>query len=186
VSKVLALDWKREVGPRYPGEVNWVKSEVQSRRPDTVLLEKAVDMGLGRPSTWAKHVEGFMKQGLVDDKLGLTALGARWVAGSPPLLLDPRISAAIERACEQMPRNMLDDPEREPWELLAESIVSRLPPELSNPLRAMVANEPAHPKYDPAREFSQRELGREDPEMDSALINRIDDALTKRLTLEME
>src|SRR5690606_31989766 len=41
------LHWRRETGPRYPGQESWPKSRIWSRRPDTVLLEAAVEKGLG-------------------------------------------------------------------------------------------------------------------------------------------
>src|SRR3546814_8679232 len=92
---VCAMDWRRERGPRYPGQEAWPQSEVVIRRSDTVLLEAVVKAGLGRPSTWANHVETFLSRGLVDDEMKLTDKGRAWVVASPPELLDPRISAAI-------------------------------------------------------------------------------------------
>lgn len=146
---VGALEWRRERGPRYPGQVSWPESEVVVRRPDTVLLEHAVKAGLGRPSTWASHVDSFMGRGLVDENLKLTAKGLEWMAASPQILLDPRISAAIETACERGLKGMMDDPAREPWEILAQKIVSSLPASVREPLSAAVASEAPRPKADP-------------------------------------
>src|SRR3546814_3466538 len=111
------MDWRRERGPRYPGQEAWPQSEVVIRRSDTVLLEAVVKAGLGRPSTWANHVETFLSRGLVDDEMKLTDKGRAWVVASPPELLDPRISAAIERACDHAPAGLTEDPDREPWEI---------------------------------------------------------------------
>lgn len=147
------LTWKRENGPRYPGQESWPKSKVWSRRPDTVLLEAAVEKGLGRPSTWANHITKFMERQLVDDDLQLTAKGREWIARTPPILLNPQISAAIEQACERTLAGMMDDPDREPWELLSEKIVSVLPPEVSGPLFAAVDAIDPHPKSDPLAPF---------------------------------
>ena len=65
-------------------------------------LESAVEMGLGKPSTWAKHIDGLFERGLVDDNLNLTQKGREWADHAPEELLDPRISAAIEKACDRM------------------------------------------------------------------------------------
>jgi DNA topoisomerase-1 len=147
------LEWRRENGPRYPGQETWPESSITMRRPDTVLLESAVTMGLGRPSTWANHIENFMNRGLVDEDLQLTSKGKAWFAGSPPALLDPRISAAIENACEKTLSGMMDHPDREPWEILAEKIVTSLPDQLKKPLMGSVETVPPHPKENPLGPF---------------------------------
>lgn len=148
------LHWRRETGPRYPGQESWPKSKTWSRRPDTVLLEAAVEKGLGRPSTWANHITKFMERQLVDDDLQLTAKGREWIARTPPILLNPQISAAIEQACERTVAGMMEDPDREPWEILAEKIVTVLPPEVSSPLLEMIDREPLRPKPDPLAPFA--------------------------------
>jgi DNA topoisomerase-1 len=145
---ICGLHWKREQGPRYPGQESWASSEVIARRPDTVVLEVAVKAGLGRPSTWANHVESFMNRGLVDEALGLTAKGREWLAASPAELVDPRMSAAIENACERIAASKGGDPSREPWEVLAEKIVAKLPGAIQEPLLASVRSEPPRPKVD--------------------------------------
>lgn len=154
---VAALEWRREHGPRFPGQETWPESRVITRRPDTVLLEAAVKAGLGRPSTWASHIEAFMGRGLVDEDLNVTDKGREWIASSPPALLDPRISAAIENACEKSVKGMMEDPEREPWEILAQRIVDALPDEVRKPLRAAIASEPPRPREDPLSPFRQTE-----------------------------
>jgi DNA topoisomerase I len=152
---VAKLHWRREEGPRYPGQESWPKSSMVERRQDTVLLETAVAHGLGRPSTWANQVTKFLERGLVDRDFALTAKGRQWAKDSPPMLLDYRISAYIEDACEKTIPGMMDDPEREPWEILAEKIVSVLPEEIRTPLFASVDAEPARPRSDPKAEFQQ-------------------------------
>lgn len=149
---VSKLEWRRENGPRYPGQETWPESSITMRRPDTVLLEAAVNLGLGRPSTWANHIENFMGRGLVDEDLNITAKGRSWIAGSPPALLDPRISAAIENACERNLDGMMDS-DREPWELLAERIISSLPETLKRPLVGSIESIPVHPKENPLAPF---------------------------------
>jgi DNA topoisomerase-1 len=162
---VAKLYWRREEGPRYPGQESWPKSALIERRQDTVLLEVAKDHGLGRPSTWAGEVvvdgvrkptgiiDKFLSRKLVDENFQLTAKGRKWVEASPPLLLDPRISAYIEDACEKTLSGMMDHPEREPWEILAERIVSVLPPEIQQPLFGAIDGVPRHPKEDPTAQF---------------------------------
>jgi DNA topoisomerase-1 len=145
---VAGLDWRREQGPRYPGQENWAKSEVVRRRPDAALLEAVMAAGLGRPSTWANHVSGFLSRGLVDDNLNLTDKGRAWVAASPPELVDPRVSAAIERACEHVNPALFSDPDREPWEVLAEKIIRALPSAIQKPLMDAAAAEPPRPRRD--------------------------------------
>lgn len=150
------LEWRREIGPRYPGQESWPKSKIMERRADTVLLESAVSKGLGRPSTWANHIEKFMQRGLVDDALSLTSKGRAWISKTPSMLLNPQIAAAIEAACDRTVAGMMDDPDREPWEILSEKIVSVLPQEISRPLLSSVASEPPHPKADPLAPFEQK------------------------------
>jgi DNA topoisomerase I len=149
VAKAVAtFDWRREHGPRVPGQDSYPESEVISRRPDTVLLEAAVKAGLGRPSTWPKHIEHFMNRGLVDNSLALTERGQEWIQASPAKLLDPRLSAGIERACEARGAMLMSDPEHEPWELLSAAILAKLPAEIREPLHAGISIEPPHPKTD--------------------------------------
>jgi DNA topoisomerase-1 len=152
---VASLHWRREEGPRYPGQETWPESSVVTRRADTVVLETAITAGLGRPSTWARHVTSFMSRGLVTDDLALTDKGQEWVAGSPAELLDPRISVAIENACEKGLTGMMDHPDREPWEILSERIVAALPEAIRRPLVQSVASEPAHPKHNPLEPYVQ-------------------------------
>ncbi|NTF17551.1 type IA DNA topoisomerase [Agrobacterium rubi] len=163
------LHWRRETGPRYPGQESWPKSRTWSRRPDTVLLEAAVEKGLGRPSTWANHITKFMERQLVDDDLQLTAKGREWIARTPPILLNPQISAAIEQACERSVAGMMEDPDREPWEILSEKIVGALPPEVSGPLFAAVDVEPPRPKVDPLAPYAPAEPAPETIGLDEIL-----------------
>lgn len=144
---VAGLDWRRDQGPRFPGQESWVASEVVRRRPDAVLLEAAVKAGLGRPSTWANHIEGFLSRGLVDQDLRLTDKGLAWIGASPQCLLDPRLSAAIERACEQTGA-VHPDGSSEPWEALAGRIIQALPPEIQGRVRAAADAEPTRARRD--------------------------------------
>lgn len=150
---VMGLDWRRDVGPRCPGQETWPTSEVVERRADVVLLEKAVEAGLGRPSTWGRHIQKFMERGLVDADLALTAKGRTWKAASPAALLDPRVSAAIEGACERCPPRFLSDPDREPWEMNAERIFRALPADMRDVIGKLVMDEAPRPRMDPIREY---------------------------------
>jgi DNA topoisomerase-1 len=104
--------------------------------------------GLGRPSTWSRHIENFMKDGLVDSQLKLTDKGKAWAAASPDVLLDPRLSAAIESACERVTEAIMLDPNREPWELLSEKIIKALPADIREKLIEAVADVKQRPKID--------------------------------------
>lgn len=150
---VAKLPWRREKGPRFPGQEAWPESQVVERRPDTVLLEAAIKKGLGRPSTWANHIDGFMKEGLVDGQLKLTEKGRAWVKGSPEVFLDARISVAIENACERVTDVMMSNPDREPWEMLSEKIIKALPDEVQKPLVRGVSSVAEQPKIDPTAVF---------------------------------
>lgn len=150
---VAGLDWRREHGPNYPGQERWPDSKVTVRRLDTALLEAAVKNGLGRPSTWANHIEGFLKRDLVDEDMRLTRKGNEWLQASPLALRDPRVSAAIEAACEKTLPGMMDNPDREPWEMLAEKIVTALPDALKAPMRQRIDMTPPQPKKDPLEPF---------------------------------
>lgn len=151
--RVARLDWTREMGPAYPGKESWPESDVVRRRPDVVVLERAMEAGLGRPSTWANHISNFMSRDLVDGDLRLTERGREWVDASPKELLDPRISAAIEQACERFPGGMMDDPSREPWELNAERICRALPERVRSVVERQVAREAPRPKLDPIQAY---------------------------------
>jgi DNA topoisomerase-1 len=150
---VASLPWTREHGPRVPGQETWPESGMISRRPDTVLLEAAIKAGLGKPSTWPTHIQSFMNRGLVDDDLRLTERGTEWLQNSPVELLDPRVSAAIEKACENRGARLMDDFDREPWEILSEAIVQRLPERIQKSMVTSVASEPPRAKYDAIAEL---------------------------------
>ncbi|TLX16895.1 DNA topoisomerase [Rhizobium sp. MHM7A] len=145
---VAKLPWRRENGPRYPGQEAWPESQVINRLPETVLLEAVMKKGLGRPSTWARHVEKFMEDGLVDNQLKLTGKGKAWAEASPEVLLDPRLSAAIESACERVTDAIMIDPNREPWELLSEKIIKALPADIRQKLIEAIADVKQRPKID--------------------------------------
>lgn len=145
---IAGLPWRREQGPRYPGQESWGQSGLERRRADAVLLESILNAGLGRPSTWANHVEGFLKRGLVDDELHLTQKGRAWLAASPAELLDPRLSVAIEKACEKAGAALSADPSREPWEVLSERIVRALPPGIGGPVSQAAMATPPKPRRD--------------------------------------
>lgn len=145
---IAGLDWHRDTGPRYPGQESWVDPELVQRRTDAVVLETMLKTGLGRPSTWANHVESFLSRGLVDDELSLTNKGKEWLAASPVELTDPRLSVAIEKACETQNEKMFSDPEREPWEILAQAIIKKLPANIQGPIIAATNAESAKPRKD--------------------------------------
>jgi DNA topoisomerase-1 len=132
VAKYISqLDWHREIGPKYPDQENWRPSEIIQRRPDGVLLKAMIELGLGSPSTWGNHIEGFIKRDLVDEELNLTTKGKLWLQNSPKELIDPRIAIAIEKACKKLGSGLFVE-NREPWEVLAEKIINVLPIQIRN------------------------------------------------------
>lgn len=145
---ISKLEWTREMGPSHPGQQSWPKSEIMERLPETVLLEKAVELNLGRPSTWANHIEGFLEKDLVDSNLQLTDKGKKWVESSPKELLDPRLSAAIEGACEKISESIANSQDKEPWEKLAEKIISALPDSIKSEV-TQVLEDSTKPKINP-------------------------------------
>ena len=145
---IAGLEWRREQGPRYPDQASWGVSQIVHRRPDAVLLEAAMHANLGRPSTWANHIDGFLARGLVDDDFNLTRKGQEWVAASPQGLMNPLISAAIEKACERVDERLFSDPSREPWEVSAQRILAALPPELTQTLGRITDAEKPRPRRD--------------------------------------
>lgn len=149
---VAGLDWSREVGPKYPGQEKFPTSKLVTRSPEAALLEKVVEIGLGRPSTWSKHIDSFMSRGLVDQDLQLTEKGLVWLRASPRALLSPATSIAIEKACESDFEAATGD-SREPWEVLANQIVEALPTDLRGPLLQEVAAAPKPRQLHSAREI---------------------------------
>lgn len=145
---VAKLPWRREVGPRYPGQEAWPESKVIDRVPDTILLQAAMKKGLGRPSTWGRHIKNFMDDELVNADLTLNEKGKAWAEASPEVLLDPRLSAAIESACERVTDAIMIDPNREPWELLSEKIINALPADIRQKLVQAIADVKQRPKID--------------------------------------
>jgi hypothetical protein len=190
VTAVVGLDWRREIGPRMPGEAVANRSMIEERRPDTVLLEKCAEMGLGQPSTYASHIEKFMARKLVNPDLTLTQKGLRWVAESPKDLLDPTLSAYMESAFDMAPPVDQSGTGREPWETLAGAILGQLPPDLLDPIRKAIDNEPLREAYDPAAPYAEPEADEPDgPDgPDSDLSQDIDRALqrSRQLTYDME
>ena len=132
---VAKLDWQRENGPHIPGDKRLTESHIIKRRADAVLLEKCIEAGIGRPSTWANHIDRFFERELVDYDLNLTDKGRWFLEGTPNTLLNPKVSAAIEKACEAK-INSEEVEGREPWERLAERIISALPGELKDVMQS--------------------------------------------------
>lgn len=143
---VSKLNWHKDEGPQFPGKQKWGKSEVYTRPASAVLLEKAMDAKLGKPSTWGNHIDNFLKRGLVDANLSLTNKGREWIERSPEALLDPKVSAAIEKACDH---KITKQPEgMEPWEYLSREIIKRLPQEIAVPIIRSLKENGVQPRVD--------------------------------------
>mgnify|MGYP001233288163 CR=1 FL=1 len=116
-------NWSRDIGPRKPGPAQ--KNGLVRRRADTALLEACVEAGIGRPSTYAAHIDNMLSNGLIDQNLRLTDQGKVLLAKTPATLLNPAFSRAIEAACHGTPPPAA--PGVEPWQALAAKIVSKMP-----------------------------------------------------------
>lgn len=156
------LHWTREQGPRYPGQEAFPKSSIINRRPDVVILENMMKNNLGRPSTWGTHIDKFIKRELVDENLKLTKKGKEWLQNSPKSLLNVKLSAAIEDACEKSTEAMFEHPTKEPWEILSEKIVNSLPLEVKQPLINSIKNEKPHAKKDLLERYKTAEISLND------------------------
>lgn len=145
VIKIIGgLHWRREDGPSYPGQEKHPQNKMIVRERDAVLLEVCMKHNLGKPSTWANHIESFLKAGLMDDNMELNAKGKKWIEKSPPDLLNAKIAVAIEKACSRTDIASITPKGREPWEFLAEKIVEKLPEGLKNPLQNSIKNTSEH------------------------------------------
>lgn len=124
-SLIDGLPWTKTLANRMAGQ--GAKKGLFKRRIDTVLLEKCVEAGLGRPSTYAKHIQNFMDSGLIDASANLTEEGRSILAKTPKIMLGTKLSQAIEKACTTKIEASNEDT---PWVDLATRIVNALPPEL--------------------------------------------------------
>jgi len=131
---IAKLDWHRDVGPNYPGKETWPEPGVTRRAPEAAILEACMAAHLGKPSTWASHIDRFMERELVDpETMELTAKGQDWAARTPGYLLNPKLSKAIEDVCEKGQSITIRTADgQEPWEALAERIIASMPEEMRN------------------------------------------------------
>ena len=118
------LEWERDFGTPRPGEKTENESRIVRRRIDSVILESCIGHDIGKPSTWPGHIQNFIDRGIVDGNLQITDIGRDMMAHTPGVLLNPAFSRAVMKACEVAVENSGD---REPWEVLAEKIVSSMP-----------------------------------------------------------
>lgn len=132
------LPWTKSLAHRMAGQ--GAKKGLFKRRIDTVLLEKCVEAGLGRPSTYAKHIQNFMDSGLIDDTANLTAEGREALAKTPRVMLNPKLSQAIEAACTT---KISAKNEEAPWVDLAARIINALPAEIKTAIAPVLQPEQA-------------------------------------------
>lgn len=69
--------------------------------PAEQALALLLENDLGRPSTQVAHAIKFAARGLLDEQMRLTEKAKAWIAASPSILLDPRVSSRIEKLIEQ-------------------------------------------------------------------------------------
>lgn len=135
------LPWIKTRQLRMAG--NKTKHGVFKRRTDTIILEKCVENGIGRPSTYAKHIEEFVNAGLVDIHTArLTKAGEALLEKTPNALCNPAFSQAIEKACRTPMKNG-----DAPWKELSARIVRNLPLEIRS-VAISVLSAPQIPAHD--------------------------------------
>ncbi len=129
---VDALPWARDIGPRQHGAP--AKSATYSRRADTALLESCVRAGIGRPSTYAEHIDNLLSRGFVDDRLRLTESGQALLEGTPAIMLSPEFSRDIEAACKVKPQMHDLGLRYEAWQVRAMEMADDMP----EPIKSMI------------------------------------------------
>ena len=93
---------------------------------------------MGRPSTYAKHIQNFMESGLIDDTANLTVEGREVLAKTPKVMLNPKLSQAIEAACTT---KISAKNEEAPWVDLAARIINALPAEIKTAIAPVLQPE---------------------------------------------
>lgn len=132
---LLAAEWTRDSGMRWPGREDWLEPVLEERRADTVALECMLNHGLGRPSTWAAHAEAFAYRGLVTAGLELSEKGAAWLEAAPSDMRSAEFAGRIEKAVDMGPQG-------EDWTGRARRLVDEvLPADIRERILAMVEAE---------------------------------------------
>lgn len=135
---LLKAEWYREQGPVYPGRESYVESGVETLPTETAILSACLGANLGRASTWSSHVGNFAESGLVEIRENALVLSDRGQALAnrlPQELMSARLSSAIEGICDRGRDALKGDYQgREPWEVLAGSIIKALPASISGPI----------------------------------------------------
>jgi len=91
------------------------------------ILRGLLDFGLGRPSTYASHVDGLLDRGLVDGRGAITEKGMRWLRASPNALRDPALSRELETLCRVQVTG--EEISLEPWRLRFGEVMRHVPEE---------------------------------------------------------
>ena len=91
------------------------------------ILRGLLDFGLGRPSTYASHVDGLLDRGLVDGRGAITEKGMRWLRASPSALRDPALSRELETLCRVQVAG--EEISLEPWRLRFAEVMRHVPEE---------------------------------------------------------
>jgi DNA topoisomerase-1 len=112
------LPWLR----KHPTGMHPVDMPISAR-----ILRGLLAFGLGRPSTYASHVDGLLDRGLVDGRGAITEKGMRWLRASPSALRDPALSREIEALCRVQVAGEETNPE--PWKLRFAEVMRQVPEE---------------------------------------------------------
>jgi len=92
------------------------------------VLEAMLAHGLGRPSTFARHVRRLLGRGLLRPDGGLTPRGEAWLDAAPPALREPAMSRRIEEMCRRPAEG--EDGDTAPWRRRFARLRDGLPPAL--------------------------------------------------------
>ena len=130
----------RPVGRLLP----WLRKRVPGMHPVDMpvsarILRGLLAFGLGRPSTYASHVDGLLDRGLVDWRGGVTEKAMRWLNAAPDTLRDPALSQRLEELCRVPVAG--EEASTEPWRLRFAEVMRQVPEE---PRRQALAAMEAH------------------------------------------
>jgi DNA topoisomerase-1 len=116
----------RPVGRLLP----WLRKRAPGMHPADMpvsarILRGVLAFGLGRPSTYASHVDGLLDRDLVDGRGVITEKGMRWLNASPRELRDPALSRRLEELCRVPVEGEESSPE--PWKVRFGEVMRQVP-----------------------------------------------------------
>ncbi len=95
-----------------PWKTNEPPEGVILDQPDMVVFQELVRLGIGKPSTYAQHVEKFLERGLIGQDCLLTEKGRAWLAKGVKPFDDPVFCVLLEMrmdACNRGDRREFEE-----------------------------------------------------------------------------